>query len=149
MGGEARMVNLSKDRLMTIHRHWIWANYIRIQFYREFGENTLELARDPVSYAISSVGTHMCLWYGLLFTVCEAIREDHVVVQDAEPFFSEIYEDLRRFRNAIFHVQTEYWSPKLFEIMERKDSPTKIKKVHEEIGKWLLAELQVGPNAGP
>jgi len=143
------MVHLTKDRLMVIHRHWIWANYMRIQFCSEFDENTLELAKDPVSYLISSVGTHMCLWYGLLFTVCEVVREDRLIVQHFEPFFSEIYEDLKRFRNAIFHVQPEYWSPKLFEIMQQKDSPAKIKTVHEAMGRWLLAEMRGGPNVSP
>jgi hypothetical protein len=133
------------EMLGAIHRHWIWANAIRQKFY-EFQMERSPATEGALDWFLSSAGMHMCLWYGLLFVVCQALRQGGFEVPNLQPEIDEIYEGLHDFRNAIFHVQPKYWSDKLFKIMKDPESPTKIRNVHKGIGKWLLTQIGNHPS---
>ena len=52
-----------------------------------------------------------------------------------------VYENLKLSRNAILHIQSKYWSNKLFEIFEDRTSAMKIRQVHGGLGEALLNEI--------
>jgi hypothetical protein len=126
-----------KELLFAIHRHWIWANRVREEYGTQLRANP-PASGDMLDWFLNSSGMHMCLWYGLLFSVCEGLRENGFSVPAVQAEIDGIYDALRLFRNAIFHVQSEYWSPKLFRIMEDPQ------KVHEGLGEWFLTQIGSG-----
>src|SRR6266446_2567992 len=131
-----------KELLFSIHRHWIWADRLRQEYYERLKANPPTKDLDLVEWFLNADGMYMCLWYGLLFTVCEGLREGGFTVPNAQPEINAIYDSLRLFRNAIFHVQSEYWSLKLLQITRDPNSAAKIKKAHQTIGGWLLGEIR-------
>lgn len=132
--------NMDSQSLLSIHRHWIWANWIKKQF--EGSMQSFSVSKDTIQeWYINPPGTYMCIWYGLLFSICEGLRAHSVHIPEVQSDIDEIYSALKRFRNAVFHIQPKYWSPKLFEIMEKKGSAIQIRKVHDGIGNWLLKQM--------
>jgi hypothetical protein len=137
------------DLLLGIHRHWIWADRLRLEYHERLKANPPSKEKfDPVDWFLNADGMYLCLWYGLLFTICEGLRQNAFTVPGAQAEIDSIYDSLRVFRNAIFHVQPEYWSPKLFRLLEDPDSASRIVKSHAEIGKWLIAKIG-GPSTSP
>lgn len=139
-----KATQMNKGLLVSIHRHWLWADRMQRTFFASLNPNLKE--EDAKDIFISNWGMCMCLWYGLLFAVCEGLREGKFAVPTVQAEIDGIYEDLKLFRHAVFHVQKKYWSPKLFRIMQDKTSAFTIKLIHDEIGNWLLTQL--GGNAG-
>jgi hypothetical protein len=132
---------------MSIHRHWLWADKIQRTFYDVLPQNLR--AEDTNEMFITDWGMCMCLWYGLLFAVCEALRAGRFTVSAVQSDIDSIYGNLKLFQNAVFHVQSKYWSPKLFSIMQDKNSAQKIKQVHDGIGSWLLTQIRQPRKASP
>jgi len=130
-------------QLMVLHRHWIWANHMK----RSLDD---ELARESPSrkgitleeWFVGPGGMHMSLWYGLLFTVLDAMKQKRISLLEIDEDIKTIYEPLRLYRNAIFHAQPEYWSKKLLKVVMTKDSPAKIRRVHLEVGQSILDDLR-------
>jgi hypothetical protein len=133
---------MNKTILISIHRHWLWADKIQRTFYAALPPNLR--AEDTKEMFISDWGMCRCLWYGLLFAVCEALRERRFTVPTVQSDIDAIYSNLKLFRNAVFHVQPKYWSRKLFSIMQNENSAQQIKQVHDGIGCWLLIQLRAG-----
>ncbi len=131
---------MKKTLLMSIHRHWLWADKMQRTFYACLPPNLAEEGAKEIF--ISDWGMCMCLWYGLLFAVCEGLRAGRFTVPTVQADIDGIYGDLKLFRNAVFHVQPRYWSAKLFKIMQDQSSARKIKDIHDAIGSWLLTQLQ-------
>ena len=130
---------LSSEELMVLHRQWMWANVMRESFYAHLGEGGN--AKPAEEFFPDRVGGFMCVWYGMLFSVLEVVKEKSLAIEGIEDL-DTIYEPLRLFRNAVFHAQPKYWSPKLFEIMKDPESALKIRKIHSALGKFFLTELR-------
>ena len=86
-------------------------------------------------------GAYMSIWYGILFSVLEGLKEEGVIIDGIEKDIEYVYEPLRLYRNAVFHPQKEYWSHKFFKIMQKQDSVDKIWKIHKRLGEYFLEEL--------
>ena len=130
-----------KEMVMSIHRHWMWAERLRGQFYSRLGFRNFT-SENIKEIFLSDCGIYMCLWYGLLNAVVEALEEEQFCVTIVQNEIAEIRDSLRLFRNAVFHVQGKYWSEKLIRIMEQPGSAKTILRVHEAIGQWLLDEIR-------
>ncbi len=134
---------MNNEIISIIHRHWIWANTIKLLFHKEITKVSRHRSNnDYVRIFISPYGTYMCMWYGLLFAVLEALKEEKIIIPNIQKDIDDIYSSLRHFRNAVFHAQKKYWSPKFFEIMKDHDSADKIWKVHKEVGDFLLSKIK-------
>ena len=80
----------------------------------------------------------MVLWYALLYATCEGIqqlyKQDYygnvVNIYNISHDYKDFENDLRRFRNATFHVQEEYYSEKFMNILKVAEYATTIRKVH-------------------
>ena len=134
---------MNNEKISIIHRHWIWANTVKLLFHQEIPKLDLsEPSKDIVKIMISPYGTYMCLWYALLFVVLEGLKDAKITIPDIEKEIKDIYKPLSRFRNAVFHPQEKYWSPKFFEIMQDEDSSSKIWIVHTKVGDFILEEIK-------
>lgn len=47
-------------------------------------------------------------------------------------------EKLRRYRNAVFHYQPEYFSPKMLEAMQEPNFVPWVTLLHKELGRFFL-----------
>ena len=92
-------------------------------------------------FLASRYGTYMSVWYGLLYSVLETLKNNKVVIESIEKEISHIYTPLQDYRNAVFHPQPKYWSKKLFAIMKDKDSVAEIWKIHEVLSKYFRDEI--------
>lgn len=133
---------MDREVFLSIHRHWIWANSVKEQFRVALGHRHLE-DQDLENFFIRPAGTYMCVWYGLLFAVCEALRQQGVVIPEAQDEINAVYNSLKRCRNAVFHVQPKYWSRKLLDFIVVEENASKVHRIHNGIGKWLLREANL------
>ncbi len=130
---------MEHEYFLSLHRHWIWANLIKMHFDSRLAHDDI---KDPEVFIVQPAGTYMCVWYGVLFAVCEGLREKGIVIPEVQQGIDEIYDSLRLFRNAVFHVQPRYWSDKLHGFVALEGSALKVRRVHEGIGNWFLTELK-------
>jgi len=129
------------DALVPIHRHWIWANWMKKRFDETLPEHMALLESDIAQLFITPPGMYMCLWYGLLYTVCEALHESRIDIGPLQTDIEKIYANLRLLRNAVFHIQQEYWSVKMQSILDDPESASTIRRVHDGVGEWFLARF--------
>jgi len=127
------------EQFTVLHRHWIWANLMRTHFDVELKKKATGDA--PEKTLAGHYGTYMCLWYSLLYSVLEVIRDKGYAVPGIEEA-NDIMDPLRKFRNAVFHPQAEYWSKKFLGIWGDHDSVSKIRTVHSALGKFFLEEAR-------
>ena len=81
-------------------------------------------------------------WYGLLFAICEELREQKVKVCEIQNDIDSIFSSLRRCRNAVFHIQSKYWSKKLLDFITVAENATKVHRIHNGLGKWAAEEME-------
>jgi hypothetical protein len=129
---------LSNTIWHSIYRQWIWADHLRNYFSAELPEKKLSLSGD---FTIEPYWMLMCLWYGVLFSVLEALREIKVNVPEVQKDIDKMYPTLKKYRNAVFHVQKEYWSNKWRNLILDETSAKKINLIHKQVGIFLLENL--------
>jgi hypothetical protein len=134
-------MSIKDETLYTIHRHWFWANRIRDTYYQRIKANPPD-DDDLLRFFLDGDGMYLCLWYALLFPVCEALRVHKMVVPKAQQDIKDIYQSLKEFRNAMFHVQSVYLSPKTWNVLNSRAAEAKIWNVHKEIREWLRLEME-------
>lgn len=132
------MSKLTHEHFASLHRHWVWVELMKKEFYRRLPVGGID---DPAFFLAQPAGTYMCLWYALLFAVCEILRETDTPVPDVQQEIDEVYDSLRLFRNAVFHCQPKYWSEKLNQFIAHADSANKVIRLHDGISRWFFIEL--------
>jgi|LGVF01.2.fsa_nt_gb hypothetical protein len=137
---------METELLISLHRHWVWADRMRemFEYYLKTEWPILpESVERDQPYMLSSIFTCMCLWYGLLYVTCEGIDEySDTAVSTVAPEFDSVRNTLRRFRNAMFHVQPKYWSDKLMAVLEDEPIVDSIRNTHSKVGTWLEEHLE-------
>ena len=61
----------------SIYRQWIWADQLRSYFELHLPEKELNLSEN---FTIEPYWMFMCPWYGILFSVLEALRKIKISV---------------------------------------------------------------------
>jgi len=86
------------------------------------------------------------VYYALLYVVVEGYRAMEYKAQAIDDLLQkeEYVEQLRRFRNAIFHFQKTPITEKFLNFLEAKDSEHWIKELHAEFEKYFHANLPIG-----
>lgn len=130
---------MTHENFLSVHRTWIHADLM----FHQFEKNMRPLDKKAVeTFFVTDQGTYLLLWYGLLFVTLECLKEHNAIPTLIIHDVDAIYDALRHFRNAAFHAQPEYYSPKLLEIMEVQDSPATIRKIHSELDRFFLSHIQ-------
>jgi hypothetical protein len=131
-----------KAELIAIHRHWYWADRIRDEYFEHLRGDPPQNT-DLVAFFATGHGMYLCLWFGLEFAVCEALHAKKISIPGAEKEIKKIYSSLKLFRNAVFHIQPEYLSPKFFQLLNDPTHQTTIDTAHKAIGSWLGSEIGI------
>lgn len=138
--GLAGLDDMPAEEVLLLHRQWLWANQQRERLYE------LLPGRDPADAGdVASVTWgHMLAWYGFLWSVIEAF--EHRRIRFGGPFGADIAaisDDLRRLRNAVFHVPdaSKYHDQRLVAFVSRADSVALVRRVHRGFGRLFLTHL--------
>jgi hypothetical protein len=135
------MAEISDERFMTLHRHWIWANSAFRWFERELPKPR---SRSDGIDLTSDRSFSMYLWYSLLWAVIEGVQKHRIIIQGA--FLEDVRkvrEPLREARNAIMHVSEDaYFDRRLFLIMDQPESAGRVWRVHKGYARLFYEELQ-------
>jgi len=127
---------------MSIHRHWIWADRIRDEYFERLKADP-PMDSDLVGYFLTGHGMYLCIWFGLEFAVWDEIQSRGFPVPNAAKEMQEISKSLKDFRHTIFHIQPEYFSSMTWKLLNKPDHQFKISNAHKEIGEWLSAQLGI------
>ena len=134
---------MNDEELMTLHRHYMWCNIIKKNFEKEIQKSIDTKSKVDIEAVMPDYyGAYMSIWYGMLFGVLEVFKNKEINILEIENDINDVYDSLRLYRNAVFHPQPQYWSPKLLEIMKDKHSAEKIWKIHNRLGKYFLDEMR-------
>jgi hypothetical protein len=134
----------AQQRLFAIHRHWIWAERIRLEYYDRLKANPPK-SGDLLEWFMTGEAMYLCIWYGLLFTVCEGLRTDRLTVPGVQNEINTLYPSLKLFRNAIFHIQPDYFTEKIFSFLQDPGTDSTIKTIHDGLDEWFHRQM-VGAN---
>lgn len=133
--------------LISLHKHWCTADAVK-QFVtadlKEFKNGEFPEWFAAIGNTQSKM-SRMCVWYALLYVVVEGFKElklSHPAVDECLKN-DEYVNQLRRFRNAIFHYQKNPFSEKLLEFLEAEESENWIRELNKALEKFFLDALPI------
>jgi hypothetical protein len=141
------MVHPTKEKLVPIlFRYFMAASLMSQEFYKHLGDpkDTAEHGGDPMAFMVSKAGLKMCLWYGMLYVVVEGWKESGLSDPEVDRLVaSPNTELLRRFRNGMFHFQTDYWLPTKFSdfFVPQNNTVEWVRTLTTELRRCLMAEM--------
>lgn len=130
---------LTREEFMALHRHYIWGRVIKTDL-----ENSMTAQKgnlSPENLYVLPVGAYWCIWYGMLYGVLEVLKEKRIRIPSIQTDIDSICDRLRLFRNAVFHPQPEYISPKLFNLMQDPESVNTIWRISAGLSDFFIEEL--------
>ncbi len=122
----------------SIYRQWIWADHLRNYFEETLPEKELNINGN---FTIEPYWMFMCLWYGILFSVLDALKELEVEIPEVQDDINVIYPILKKYRNGVFHIQKNYWPDKWLMLILDESTASKIERIHKKVGEFLLKNL--------
>ena len=126
-----------QEQLYALHRYFIWANKMRDHF-----DNILKITPKTAKYKhklkIESF-LYMSYWYGGLYVVIEGWKCLKLKDFEIDKLLLSLNVGLlRRYRNATFHYQNEYWSKKFTDFMEKGEKCVYwVRKLNKEFGSFF------------
>ena len=136
-------------QLQALHAHWIGANVLKHQFIATAIEemNGISSKNDPLEQFVFAVGSRtaalMSYWYASLYVVVEGYRELDLHDPEIDQLIdSATVDKLRRFRNAVYHYQELWLSPKRLDFLQEESGPEWLGRLHSRLGSFLLDELK-------
>ena len=141
--GHGSLLASKPGEAFLIYRHWIWANLQKISFEQSFKSKEMF---DPPEMVMAGRGPiFMFVWYGLLWSVIEAIEERRFEVRGAlREDIANMRDALKRCRNAVMHVPSSnnLLDPRIQELIELPESVLRIRRIHHGLGRLLREEVQ-------
>ena len=145
--GHRPLAGVDVNQVVLLHQHWIAANLQRARFHE-----LLPDAKGPAvdeAFLSSECFVAMYLWYALLWVVIEGFQDRGIEISG--PMRADIEAmatPLRRCRNAIFHVPEKSHDPRLFELMESRDSAAVIGRISTGFGRLFIEEATARKQSG-
>lgn len=133
---------------MSLHKHWITADAVlervRLDIPVPKGGAGVPVDFLAVAQTLSRIQT-LAVFYGLLYVVVEGFLELKLVDDRiAELLKQEQYTDqLRRFRNSVFHYQKDPFDKRLIEFLDAKDSDIWGKALHRAFAEFFERTLNL------
>jgi len=144
-GAPGALASMAPAELIVLHRQWMWANQQRERFDELLSASSPD-DRGNFASLVSKDAGHMLAWYGLLWSVIEAFAERGITFSGRfGADIAAISDDLRRLRNAVFHVPkaaTTTHDSRLVAFVARPDSVELVGRVHRGFGRLFLIELR-------
>ncbi len=122
---------------LSLHKYFIHADKMKILFEQELrniGSNEITFEGSLTNHYL-----YLDLWYGMLYVVIEGwidlkLENFRINKQLEDPILNE----LKRFRNGIFHFQNNYFDKRFIDFISNKNSVKWIRETHDEFSKWFL-----------
>lgn len=130
---------MATDSLITLHRYYIWANKLRVDF-QNILKNKGKLSK--AKYDIEAL-MYMSLWYGMLYVVIEGWQNLKLNDEIIDKLLKSQYTNLlKRYRNGVFHFQKKYKDERFDNLDKEKDAVKWIVDVNKEFGRFFLEKLR-------
>jgi hypothetical protein len=135
------MTLASKEKLLSLHRYFIWANKMRQHF------------DETLKYSVTQDGSngmdafmYMGYWYATMYLVADGWRELKLKDdQINELLKSDNLELLRRYRNGVFHYQKTYNDARFTDLYQNgKDVVDWVRQLNQELARYFLIEMKLG-----
>ncbi len=135
--------------LAALYRYFIAANKMRIHFDRALANpktHQMEPDDNPVAAFMvmhaDDYGVFMFYWYSGLYVVIEGFNELKLRDAKIESLLQSPNVDaLRLMRNATFHFQKEFLSPKMLHFMGSSDAVPWVRSLTEAFSEFFLREV--------
>lgn len=145
MGVAGRSAASEFEALMSLHKYFLNADLLRDLFMRDLRDRGRDNT-DP-TYTMDLHAT-MSLWYASLYVVIEGWVT--LEISDArldELLADPLVDDLRVFRNQMFHYQRAYDNPRLLRFLGASDgdaqrATTWARMTHSAIGSAIESALE-------
>ena len=145
--GHNPLRHLPAEDFGLLHRHWMWANQMRVAFDAAIVARPSDAERPwPAMLAADDYG-FMFAWYGFLWAVIEAMTEPSEKRSiDLRGRFREdidlVRDVLRRCRHAVMHVPRsgDYVDERLIALIATPDSAIILRRIHGAFGRLFLEE---------
>ena len=123
--------------IVTLHRYYITANRMRTHFDEILSKGALDRKALIESFL------YMGYWYGGLYVVIEGWRELQLTDTAIDGLLQSSNVDLlRRFRNGVFHFQSQYNDKRFIAFMEEgTDSVEWVRSLNLEFGRYFLVAM--------
>jgi hypothetical protein len=115
------------------------------RYFKDPNEQSWVDKGNSLLFLISKSGLAMCLWYGTLFVVVEGWQEAKLSDPEIDRLLaSPNVPLLKRFRNGMFHFQSDQWlSPKLSDFFDPKNNTVAwVRALTREFRRYFLAEMK-------
>ena len=130
---------MATDSLITLHRYYIWANKLRVDF-QNILKNKGKISK--AKYDIEAL-MYMSLWYGMLYVVIEGWQNLKLNDEIIDKLLKSQYTNLlKRYRNGVFHFQKKYKDERFDNLDKEKDAVKWIVDVNKEFGRFFLEKLR-------
>ena len=128
---------MTKEELLSLHRHFIWAD----KFRNLFGQALTQPLPEQGQF-VSEHLFFMSYWYSSLYVVIEGYRQLKCVDSVVDGLLaSPNVEMLRRYRNGVDHYQTTYWDSRFTNYASGQGTAPWAHQVHLALGKYFLSEV--------
>ena len=133
-------------RVLALHKYFLNADFVRDVFMRRMNREQPPAEADFATSMDDSIA--LSLWYATVYVVIEGWRDAGISDSEVDELLSDDrVDELRRFRNQIFHYQQEYDNPRLLEFLKTGDagaqeSTTWIRHTHAALGRAIERALQ-------
>lgn len=124
-------------RNLSLHKYFIHADKMKILFEQELRN----IGSNEITFegSLTNQYLYLDLWYGMLYVVIEGwidlkLENFRINKQLEDPILNE----LKRFRNGIFHFQNNYFDKRFIDFISNKNSVKWIRETHDEFSKWFL-----------
>jgi hypothetical protein len=135
------------NKIASLYNHWCVADSIKqfvtatvpVKNGEELPEELMEMGQLHSSFMRLSV------WYALLRVVIEGYQNLKLQDEGIDHFLraGEYVEALRRFRNAMFHYQTDPFSDKLMTFLELDEATKWARGLNKAFEKFFESALQI------
>lgn len=130
---------MATDSLITLHRYYIWANKLRVDF-QSILKNKNKISK--AEYEIESL-MYMSLWYGMLYVVIEGWQNLKLKDGNVDNLLKSKYTKLlKRYRNGVFHFQKKYKDIRFEELDREKEAVSWVVELNKEFGRLFLEKLK-------
>jgi hypothetical protein len=122
---------------------WMRADHMLqlYEYYRDLRIKEHGHRTPDVTMVKDNDGICLFLWQACLYVVLEFVQGKNALPADLVRKFEPVKSQLREFRNCVFHIQDEFLDPRQNRLFEVNDAIVITRKVHEELGAFLTAEL--------
>jgi hypothetical protein len=126
---------ISDSHMLSLHRYFIWANRLRIHFDECLEKRSLKTSEINLEEFM-----YMSLWYASLYVVCEGWQKLDLKDSFIESLLaSKNLKLLRRYRNATYHFQKNYYHEKVIDFISGGPNVVSwVRKLNNEFGRFFL-----------